>query len=77
MVVSFGLVQENADTKVKQILFFMEIKEICLHILWSVKNIYGPTRMELWKSMAKRKNLGPRRDLNIYKIATLVRTATV
>ena len=64
---SFGLVRENADIKVKLILFFMEIKKICLRIMWSVKNIYGPIKVELWKFTAKRKNLGPRRVLNIYE----------
>ena len=67
MGVSFGLVRENADIKVKLILFFMEIKKICLRIMWSVKNIYGPIKVELWKFTAKRKNLGPRRVLNIYE----------
>ena len=69
MVVSFGLVQDNVDTKVKPILFFMEIKKIWLLMgpkIISVKNFYTPTETELWKFMVNGKNPGPRLDLNLY-----------
>ena len=65
MVASFGLVQDNVDTKVKPILFFMEIRKIWLRPkIISVKNFYTPTQAELWKFMVNGKNPGPRLDLN-------------
>ena len=64
-VVSFGLVQDNADTKVKPILFFMEIKKIWLRpVVLPGKNFYTPAKRELWKFMVNGKNPGPRLDLN-------------